>query len=493
VILQAPGSLVKFFARFVSKDTGLVPDHVRRTLLSMVTGIVLATDRRRSLTSVGSTVQRGSRHKSTVSRTLTDRRFKSREMLWEAVKVAMEMSAPAPGERVEWLLAIDGTAIQRGAFTQIKGAILTERTRRAAKRKKNAPRRRRDAKASSKSKKGRKTKYHTFLLGILTTHQGVRIPLPRYTCDPKDFKRQGRPKKIRDTQLDLAKLMFKRVLEILPEGVDLQVVADSYFESAKLFGMARRCGFTMYAPADSNRCFADDNSPSKSNGCRIRDHGLQLPMDTFSRLDLERGSEETASFRRYSARQPGPKDRRTYWTRHESRTVAGLGTVGVVYSWKTPVYEPRRNDRKKGFKVLLCSDPTRTGHTVADVYETRWTAIEIVIREMKQRLGLADYTGQSLQALERYLDTVLLSFLYLEMERHSLVTDPHTAPELALAAAAETARTQGMQDIVRLEVSREMRQTIRQSYASERARRKLSGFWNAVPPWMDATPYAASS
>jgi len=489
VILQAPSSLVKFFARFVTTDTALVPDHVRRTLVSVVTGIALATDARRSLTSVGNTVQRGSRHKSTVSRMLKDRRFKSREMLWQAVKVAMELAAPVPGESVEWLLSLDGTAIQRGAFTRIKGAILTERTRASAKRKKNAPRRRRDGKQSSK--KGRKTKYHTFLLGIITTHQGVRIPLPRYTCDPKDYNRQGRPKKIRDTQLDLAKLMIKRVLENLPEGVHLSVVADSYFEGEKLFGLAHRRGFTITTPADSNRCFADDNRPSKSNGSRIRDRGLQLPMETFSRLDLERGSEETASFRRYSARQPGPKDRRTYWTRHESRTVAGLGTVGVVYSWKTPVYEPRRNDRKKGFKVLLCSDPTRTGHTVADVYETRWTAIEIVIREMKQRLGLADYTGQSLQALERYLDTVLLSFLYLEMERHALVTDPDTRPELA--AAAESARTQGMQDIVRLEVSREMRQTIRKSYTSERARRKLSGFWNAVPPWMDAIPYAATS
>jgi hypothetical protein len=320
MILQAPESLVKFFSHFVPSNPEIVPTHVRKSLLSVVAGIVLATDSRRSLTAVGSTVHRGSRHKSTVSRMLNDRRFKSREILWKAVRRAMALAAPEVGDVVDWLLAIDGTAIQRGAFTKIKGAILSEPKQTPKKRKKGSPRQRRDSKPAKK--KGRKTKYHTFLLGIITTHQGVRIPLPRYTCDPKDFNRQGRPKKIRDTQLDLAKLMIKRVLEILPDGVQLSVVADSYFEGEKLFGLAHRRGFTIATPADSNRCFADDNTPSKSNGSRIHDRGLRLPLETFNRLDLDRGSEKTASFRRYSARQPGPKDRRTYLARHESRTVA---------------------------------------------------------------------------------------------------------------------------------------------------------------------------
>ena len=70
---------------------------------------------------------------------------------------------------------------------------------------------------------------------------------------------------------------------------------------------------------------------------------------------------------------------------------------------------------------------------------------------------------------------VLLSFLYLEMERHSLLASSETAPEVKAKAA--TARTQGMQEIVRGEVNREMLALINQSYRSERKRRLLNAFF----------------
>jgi hypothetical protein len=172
-------------------------------------------------------------------------------------------------------------------------------------------------------------------------------------------------------QLDLrvAKVLIERALSMLPKGVELRVVADSYFECEKLFGLAHRRGFTLITPTDSNRCFADEASPHKSNGICIRDYGLGLDEESFSRLDLVRGSEKTACYRRYSARKAGPKDRRTYWLHHERRTVAKLGAVGVVYSWKTPVFEPKRNFKKKSFKILLCSDPSLTGPEIVEWYE----------------------------------------------------------------------------------------------------------------------------
>jgi hypothetical protein len=47
------------------------------------------------------------------------------------------------------------------------------------------------------------------------------------------------------------------------------------------------------------------------------------------------------------------------------------------------VYEPRRNFKKRSFKVLICSDPNFPGEKVVEWYECRWTAIEIVFRELK--------------------------------------------------------------------------------------------------------------
>lgn len=490
MIVQHPGSLVNFFQQFVPTEAKFAPPFVLTVLRALLAGVVLSSNSRRTLTVVGRTVFTSRRDKSNVSRLLTRRDFRSRDLHWAVLEKVLAKLAPKGRRRREWHLALDGTATKRGAETKIKGAIQTDTgaDRKKPKRKKGAPRGRDGAKAS---KKGRKTKYHTFLVASLTTHEGVRVPLPRHTCDPKDFKRQARPKNRRDTQIDLAKILITRTDEIVPDGVHLVVTADSYFDCKKLYDLAQQLGFVLITPTDSDRCFADETTPSKSNGQRIRDYGLNLSRKTSSRLDLRRGTEKTVSYRRYTTRQRGPKDRRTYWLHHEQRTVAGLGTVGIVYSWKTPVYKPKRNFREKSFKILFCSDPTWTPERIVEWYEMRWTAIEILIRELKQRLGFADFTGQNLDALERWIDMVLLSFLYLEMERHRLLGDA-TSPA-ALRDQAEAARTQGMQEVIRAEANHDLLRLIQASPHSERKRRLLMRFLKEISRAPDILPRAANS
>lgn len=486
MILQVPKSAVKFAANFFSGTAKLAPPHIRRALAPMIAAVALSASARVSLASLGNQIFSKKRHKATMSRRVRDKRFKTRELLWTAAKRLMRAAAPKSGKVAVWLLTLDGTAIQHGADTLIKGAIESrkkESTKRT-KRKKGARGQRQ--RSDTSSKKGRRTKYHMFLIASLTTHTGVRIPLGRYTCDPTTFNRAGRPRRVRTTQIDLAKVLIERALSMLPKGVELRVVADSYFEGEKLFGLAHRRGFTLITPTDSNRCFADEASPHKSNGICIRDYGIGLDEESFSRLDLVRGSEKTACYRRYSARKAGPKDRRTYWLHHERRTVAKLGAVGVVYSWKTPVFEPKRNFKKKSFKILLCSDPSLTGPEIVEWYECRWTAIEILIRELKGQLGLDHYAGQSLEALERHIDLVLLGFLYLEAERHRLIEAEETPPHIR--EHARTARTHGMQDILRWEANQMLLDTVLRSYKSERAERRVKRFLKQVHSTLDTSP-----
>jgi hypothetical protein len=71
VILNPPGSIVKFFQKFVSSDVSLLPEHVRDTLMPVVAGICLTTSTRRSLTAIGGAVYTARRHKATVSRMLS--------------------------------------------------------------------------------------------------------------------------------------------------------------------------------------------------------------------------------------------------------------------------------------------------------------------------------------------------------------------------------------------------------------------------------------
>lgn len=483
-ILRVPGPVVQFFHRYV--DASGLPKHIRAIIPTLITAIALGN--RRSYEEQGHTVTEMRRHRANISRIYKDRRFNSRELHWDTLARAIRSLAPWDGRATQWVMSLDGFALRRGACTKIRGGILRGEAGKASRKNERAQpqrpggRRRSHAKPKSKGrgrrtqpkprqKSGRTaTKYFTFLSGVLVTDQGVRLPIPRHTCEPKAFHRgPGRPKRMKETQIDLAKLIIEKVMALLPPEVRLVVLADSYFDSKKLFALTKKLGFVLITPADSNRCFGRETAPHKSTGERIRDRGLALRRGACSRLDLLRGSEGTASFRRYGARKPGPRDRRTYWVHQERETVAGLGPVGITYSWKTPVYEPRANFRRKQYKVLICSDPSWTGERVSEHYEMRYGAIEHAIREWKGDLGLGRNTGQDLNAMERYVDMVLMTFFCLEMYRFELLDDPTIEPEAK--DKARTARTRGMQEILFRDANLDLLEMVERSYVSARARR----------------------
>lgn len=486
-ILSPLSSAVHFRDAFLRPGVGedpLAPDHIDAALPSLISGIALCQGNR-TQTALGAFVLDDRRSPATVGRMLQDRRFHTRDLQRRAVREMVQLCTPAPHteEDVVWILPLDGTALQRGADTLIRGANHFRGKDRQQRRVEEREQAKEEGGSVAKAKKkGRATKAFTFLMGCLITNTGVRIPLPRRTCDPKNFKRVGRPTNKRLTQIDLAKIMIQEALDILPANVRLVVLGDAYFDAKKLFAHAQggQQGpprYTLITPADTARCFADANSPSKSNGKRLHDRGLSLPWKTFERVDLVRGTEDTASYRRYANRKPRKKDRRTYWVHHERETVAGLGEVGVVNSWKTPVYRPRPNFRGRTFKILLCSDPELDAARVVELYEIRWTGIEIFFRELKQNLGLGDYVGTSLEAMERYIDLVLITLLYLEVVRLDHLEGWGVSRELQQRASS--ARVRGMQDLVALEVETELWDHVRNAPRSPKARKLLERLFTA--------------
>ena len=160
---------------------------------------------------------------------------------------------------------------------------------------------------------------------------------------------------------------------------------------------------------------------------------------------------------------------------HEERTVAGLGAVGVVYSWKSPIYEPRTDFGQERFKVLVCSDPTWSGPEVVEWFEMRWTATEIFFRELKQELGLGDYVGQTLEDFERHVDVVLLSMLFLESNRNEILVKE--VVEAKTLERARVVRTKGMIELLRQACHRELWGVVaRASRGDRRAKRDLERF-----------------
>ena len=67
-------------------------------------------------------------------------------------------------------------------------------------------------------------------------------------------------------------------------------------------------------------------------------------------------------------------------------------------------------------KVLACTDPTATARQVIEWYEVRWQ-IELFFRELKSRLQFGCYVLMKFEAVERYVDLLMMGFLLLEKLR----------------------------------------------------------------------------
>jgi hypothetical protein len=310
----------------------------------------------------------------------------------------------ARGAREVWFLAIDGVASKRGGRTKVENAI--------------------KCREKGRGRKGRSTKAHLFVTGLLITPSGARIPLPRrsyYTQKyvnrlnrlRKEGRRRGKPL-VHKTQVDLACLIVKEL--DLPDNIKLVVVADEHFEGKKLTALRRKRGRAFVAPVDSRRTFED--------GGTLHARGKALPRGAYRKLTLRRGEEDTASRRRHLPAGAGEKGRRAYRFHCERRTVAGIGEVAVVYSWKRRRDRSGRLTERETFKVPVCSEPELLGETdlakvgamIVEFYEMRWE-VEVFFRELKSDLGFSDYQGTDFRACERHVDLVLLSFMFLEEMR----------------------------------------------------------------------------
>jgi len=400
MIVTIPPRVESFCERFQGK----LSESKRRALGALLAGYLL-TPGKRSQSAVGREVLGGERAPSSVSRRMRRESFRTRDLVRAEMRRQIEAEAARAGGGPEiWFLGLDGVASKRGGRTKVENAIKYRKKERG--------------------RKGRSTKAHLFVQGLLITASGVRIPLPRRSYYTEAYvrsqnrllalgQRQGTPLAYK-TQIELAGMIIGE-LE-LPANIRLVVLADEYFEGKKLTGLCRKKGYAYIVPVNSRRNF--------DSGGKLYARGKALPRTAYRELVLRRGEEDTASHRRHLPESAGEKDRRVYRFHSERRTVAGIGEVAVVYSWK------RRRDRSgrltshETFKTLVCSDPKllgeedieKIGAMIVEFYEMRWP-IEVFFRELKSDLGFSDYQGTDFRAFERHVDLVLLAFMFLEQMR----------------------------------------------------------------------------
>ena len=178
------------------------------------------------------------------------------------------------------------------------------------------------------------------------------------------------------TKITLAQKIIRALM--LPVPCKLYVLADSWYWAKTLAQVCRKCGYHMISQLKSNSV--------------LWIHGKKTNVTSL--LDL------VSSFREISLFVYGKT--KTLRVAKFIGDIQGVGKVAVVVvkeKRKKPIY-------------LVCTNFHVPAIDIIKYYAKRWK-IEQMIKDLKQRLGFGDYQLRNLQAIQRHVALVLLSYFVL--------------------------------------------------------------------------------
>jgi len=416
MVLGVPTEVKKVFAPVVANTS----QPIRKALPVMVLAFLLSPHYRRLKTIAGMVL--GHRvHVATISRRLVNPRWKTWSWyvgLYERFRRDTDRweHRVAKGKKRHWVIVLDTT--YHGTVSEcMENLILMSRRK--------DPRR-------------RSTRQHAFLVGMILTDRGGRIPLPRRSYYTTSYcNKHG--KKYR-TLNDLAALMLKEVN--VPDDVDVTVTFDSAFDADKIHRVCRKRGFREVFPIDPNRNLSASEDPGAKALAdrRVVAWTRSWDCDEFELIELQVENEDHVYFRRrHVDNLRVKKTRRRYAAAARRATVSKLGACLIVTSykenlkvkllpgqsadWQTyharPVVSCKPNKKAPARwhgKVLACTDPNVTALQVIQWYEVRWQ-VELLFRELKSRMQMGCYVLMKFEAVERYFDFLMMGLLLLEHQR----------------------------------------------------------------------------
>jgi hypothetical protein len=416
MVLGMPAEVKTFFAKPVRHCA----KPIRGALAAMVLALLLAPHRR-CLKTVAGQVLSHRCHGATISRRLRNPQWKTRDWyvtLYEGLHQEIDRweRRQAKDRRRQWIVAID-TTYHATMSEQMENLIVM---------------------SQPKDPRRQTTRQHAFLMGLLLTDRGARLPLPRKSYYTQEYCRKHR-RRFRTT-VQLAADMLKELR--VPDEVDVVVVFDSAFDAEVIHRVCRRRGFRAVFPIDPNRVLARTANQDAAlvSGEKVVAWTRNWSRKEFALLDLAMDSEDHVfARRRHADNLRVKKTRRRYAAAARRATVSKLGDCLIVASYKenpkvqllpgqsaewwayhkAPV-SYRKEDRRKPSrwhgKVLACTDPTATASQVIQWYEVRWQ-VELFFRELKSRMQFECYVLMQFEAVERYLDLLLMGLLLLEHQR----------------------------------------------------------------------------
>jgi IS4 transposase len=267
----------------------------------------------------------------------------------------------------------------------------------------NRKRRPRKGVRYSKYKHTRK-QCHCFVMGLLLTPSGMRIPFRRsyYT---KEYC--AKTDRVYRKQTELAAEMIDELP--LPEGADVVVLGDTAFDAEVIREACAKRRYTWIVPMNPERVCAGPKPRPK-----VSSLAKELTAGQFETIRLYPNKGEYVAMRRLSAYRIGPKVKpRIYYAYSESREVHSAGEVLLVFSTRE---KPQAGQKPKVQKILLTNDRSLSAAAVVELYDLRWQ-IELFFKELKSTLGFDQYRFRMFEQVEGWLEMTLVAFLYLEWHR----------------------------------------------------------------------------
>jgi hypothetical protein len=416
IVLGLPREVKSFFAKPV-RDCS---KPIQKALAPMVLGMLLAPHRRCLRTIAGQVL--GHRcHAATISRRLVNPQWRTRDWYADLYGGLLnEVDAwerrQAKGRRRQWIVAIDTTYHATMSEKMENLILMSER--------KNPAR--------------RSTRQHAFVMGLLMTDGGVRLPLPRKSYHTEEYCRKHR--RCYRTTVELAALMLRELR--MPDDVEVIVVMDSAFDAEDIHRVCKKRGFIEVFPIDPNRVLA--RSPEQDiqgiAGDKVVAWTKSWQRKEFTSLELQVQNEDHVfARRRHAENLRVKKTHRRYAVAARRAAVSKLGDCLIVTSYKenpkvklppgqsedwwaihraaVSYRKEERNMPKRWHgKVLACTDSTATARQAVEWYELRWQ-VELFFRELKSRMQFEGYVLMQFEAVERYLDLLLMGLLLLEKQR----------------------------------------------------------------------------
>lgn len=262
----------------------------------------------------------------------------------------------------------------------------------------------RPKKSQRKQKKCARRSCHCFVMGLLITPSGIRLPSwrPYYT---KDYCKQ----KELDyhTQTELAAELIRQLP--LPPKTPVVVLGDTAFEAESIRAACKDRGYTWIVPLNPERVLAGPKPRPK-----VKSLVSSLKADQLVPIEVHPARGKYVTYRRIARCRLGPKlNARTYYVHQESRDVHSVGKVRLVFS---TTKAPAKGQPVDVQKILMTNDEKLSVAEVIELYQLRWQ-IELFFKELKSTLGLHHYRFRQFSRVEAWVTLVLTTFVYLEWLR----------------------------------------------------------------------------